>query len=192
VQTTYTRVHKTSHSRSRRSSEGRNKLQSSLLSFPQIPDTQMEPFSRDAPTKPQQSRAVRASTSPTLPGTTTIHWTFEPSRPSTTPCPAAEARPQSADIPLLEMYGKEESRMCTCIRKFSFLFLELNLTLTNTVPVQVGINYAGTARELNGCVNDAKNVRKFLMSGFCTSSTYCGPTHTWQGTGISSQRTSLS
>lgn len=30
----------------------------------------------------------------------------------------------------------------------------------------VGINYTGTARALNGCVNDAKNVRKFLMKNW--------------------------
>jgi len=32
--------------------------------------------------------------------------------------------------------------------------------------VCVGINYAGTPRELNGCVNDAKNVRQFLMKSW--------------------------
>ena len=39
-----------------------------------------------------------------------------------------------------------------------------NLTLINPAPVQIGINYTGMAKALNGCVNDAKNVRKFLMS----------------------------
>ena len=38
--------------------------------------------------------------------------------------------------------------------------------MTNTTFVQIGINYTGTAKELNGCVNDAKNVREFLMSRF--------------------------
>ncbi|KAF9647631.1 hypothetical protein BDM02DRAFT_3156037 [Thelephora ganbajun] len=30
----------------------------------------------------------------------------------------------------------------------------------------VGINYKGTGKELNGCVNDAKNVRKFLLKNW--------------------------
>ena len=45
-----------------------------------------------------------------------------------------------------------------------------NLALTNATFAQVGINYQGTPRELNGCVNDAKNVRKFLISAFCAPS----------------------
>lgn len=52
--------------------------------------------------------------------------------------------------------------MCTYPRE-PISTLEPNLTVTNTASVQVGINYTGTARELNGCVNDAKNVRNFLM-----------------------------
>lgn len=40
----------------------------------------------------------------------------------------------------------------------------VKLDADEVTSVQVGINYTGTARELNGCVNDAKNVRKFLMS----------------------------
>jgi len=32
--------------------------------------------------------------------------------------------------------------------------------------VCVGINYTGTAKELNGCVNDAKNVRRFLIKSW--------------------------
>ncbi|KAF7791163.1 hypothetical protein EIP86_002174 [Pleurotus ostreatoroseus] len=32
--------------------------------------------------------------------------------------------------------------------------------------VKIGINYTGTREELRGCVNDAKNVRKFLMRHF--------------------------
>jgi len=39
-----------------------------------------------------------------------------------------------------------------------------SLTLMNPTSVQVGINYTGRSRELKGCVNDARNVRKFLMS----------------------------
>lgn len=31
---------------------------------------------------------------------------------------------------------------------------------------QIGINYTGTQHELHGCVNDAKNMRKFLISEF--------------------------
>jgi hypothetical protein len=31
---------------------------------------------------------------------------------------------------------------------------------------QIGINYTGQRRELRGCVNDAKNVRNFLISEF--------------------------
>jgi len=58
-----------------------------------------------------------------------------------------------------------------------------NLTLMNATSAQVGINYAGTARELNGCVNDAKNVRKFLMSRFYASSAHrhqqIHPTGNW-------------
>ena len=33
-----------------------------------------------------------------------------------------------------------------------------------SLPFKIGINYTGQAKELKGCVNDAKNVRKFLMS----------------------------
>lgn len=36
----------------------------------------------------------------------------------------------------------------------------------------IGINYAGTEHELNGCINDAMNVREFLVNdrGFSDSS----------------------
>lgn len=52
------------------------------------------------------------------------------------------------------------------------------MTVTNTTFVQVGINYTGTARQLNGCVNDAKNVRKFLISGFYAFHIDHSPIHT--------------
>lgn len=74
------------------------------------------------------------------------------------------------------MYGKEESRVCTYPRDF-FSTLKPNLTVTNTVSVQVGINYTGTGRQLNGCVNDAKNVRKFLTSKFYALPVICSPTY---------------
>jgi hypothetical protein len=42
-----------------------------------------------------------------------------------------------------------------------------NLMLTNVMPAQIGINYyTGTGKRLKGCVNDAKNVCKFLISMF--------------------------
>jgi hypothetical protein len=47
-----------------------------------------------------------------------------------------------------------------------------NMTLMNVTSTKIGINYRGTAKALNGCVNDAKNVREFLMSMFD------GPIHT--------------
>jgi hypothetical protein len=34
----------------------------------------------------------------------------------------------------------------------------------NCLPPKIGINYLGQRNELRGCVNDAKNVRKFLIS----------------------------
>jgi len=74
--------------------------------------------------------------------------------------------------------------MCMCIIA---LTLTPNLTLIIAASVQVGINYTGTAKELNGCVNDAKNVRNFLMSRFyscvlqCSSSTHSiHPTGHWK------------
>ena len=60
------------------------------------------------------------------------------------------------------MYGKEEGSMRACIR----LFAKQSLTLVNTAFVQIGINYKGSKNELNGCVNDAHNIRQFLISRF--------------------------
>jgi hypothetical protein len=37
----------------------------------------------------------------------------------------------------------------------------------NAAMTQIGINYAGTPNALRGCVNDARNVRKFLSGGSC-------------------------
>lgn len=56
--------------------------------------------------------------------------------------------------------------------------LEPKLTVTKITTAQVGINYARTARELQGCVNDAKNVRKFLMSKFYAFRITHGSIHT--------------
>jgi hypothetical protein len=70
----------------------------------------------------------------------------------------------------------------------------LNQALTNVTPVQIGINYKGTRRELNGCVNDAKNVRQFLMSAFCapfgTTTPLTSPAR--QRAGVLNRKTSLS
>ena len=38
--------------------------------------------------------------------------------------------------------------------------------LTNVTSAQIGINYTGMAGRLKGCINDAKNVCKFLISMF--------------------------
>ena len=32
----------------------------------------------------------------------------------------------------------------------------------NRVDIQIGINYIGQKRELHGCINDIKNVKRFL------------------------------
>ena len=43
-----------------------------------------------------------------------------------------------------------------------------NLTVRTTASVQIGIDYTdmGEEDELSGCVNDAMNIREFLISGF--------------------------
>jgi hypothetical protein len=61
------------------------------------------------------------------------------------------------------MYGPKESTLCT--------FQPANAhshapTLMRFVPFwefQIGINYRGQHNELRGCVNDARNVRRFLI-----------------------------
>ena len=68
-----------------------------------------------------------------------------------------------------------------------------NLGLTNVTSVQIGINYTGMPKALNGCVNDAKNVRKFLISASCapscTTTSLTPPAR--QRAGVLNQKTSL-
>ena len=63
-----------------------------------------------------------------------------------------------------------------------------NLTSTNAVSAQIGINYTGTAEGLGGCVNDAKNVREFLMSRFYPHIAVPFARSTRQRAGILNQR----
>jgi len=64
-----------------------------------------------------------------------------------------------------------------CVRTFgnSRFYPCIKLDADEVTSVQVGINYTGTAMELNGCVNDARNVRNFLMSGFYAPSSIAVP-----------------
>lgn len=49
--------------------------------------------------------------------------------------------------------------MCVCIFYF---YSRVKMMLTETMSIKIGINYTGTDRQLDGCVNDARHVRDFL------------------------------
>ena len=59
------------------------------------------------------------------------------------------------------MHGKEEGALRTCLR---YVIQESKLTgLELAIAVQIGINYKGLPNELYGCINDARNVERFLL-----------------------------
>jgi len=124
LQTTYTHVHKTSHSRSRRPSEGRTKLQ-------KTPRPRHDSHGPPEQAPPQNYQVPQQYT-----GSSNPHAPVQP------PTPKEKAARIGQRI---FHYSK-----CTGRKK----------------AVCIGINYAGTAKELNGCVNDARNVRSFLMKGW--------------------------
>ena len=61
--------------------------------------------------------------------------------------------------------GKKKA-VCVCGFGTSCPSPAPNFMLTNVTSAQIGINYTGMAGRLKGCINDAKNVCKFLISMF--------------------------
>lgn len=49
--------------------------------------------------------------------------------------------------------------LCVCLT-CSYLYMNFNVTL---ISVKIGINYRGQPHQLNGCISDAKRMRKFLI-----------------------------
>jgi hypothetical protein len=121
LQTTYTRVVKTSH-RSRKHSKHHNQPHSSLFSLTET-SYQAKLFTRDAPATSSIHQPWATATGISSPSlcATAIHRMFQLSRPSTTPSTGTEARSWwSAHISLLEMYGKKEGGVCTYLQEFCF------------------------------------------------------------------------
>ena len=50
------------------------------------------------------------------------------------------------------------------MRKYRYAF---TAAVSLTLDVQIGIDYVGQPHELRGCINDAENVRRFLIGVLC-------------------------
>jgi hypothetical protein len=61
-------------------------------------------------------------------------------------------------------YGKEEGSLCKFWRCCDIEGL-LSL-MGRSLARQIGVNYIGTSQELRGCINDAKNLMRFLCERF--------------------------
>ena len=121
-------------------------------SFPEVPKPQYT-FPRPSEQAPPHSyQTPQQYTGPPI-----FHDPVQPPAPKQKP---AQGSPRV--FHRSEYTGKKKA---VCVRVLGILAPTLapNLTLINA-SVQIGINYMGTARELKGCVNDAKSVCKFLIS----------------------------
>ena len=96
-------------------------------------------------------------------------------RPPDSHAPAQSGPPKQKpahSIPDIFHYSRCTGRkkaVCVCVSSVSHRTVERSLT-PNAASLQVGINYTGSSKPLNGCVNDAHNIRQFLISGFTRTS----------------------
>ena len=79
-------------------------------------------------------------------------------------------RPQAVQRPLSSSEGRKHSFQCSrCTGQRKALCVSNTYVLhftrsANHCYLKIGINYKGQQNELLGCVNDAKNVQRFLRS----------------------------